>query len=124
MPDYEASVERQIREAMDRGEFDDLPGSGRKLDLGADEGPSWWAKRKLDEVRQRERLIEAAQAIDKERDGLWALADEEEVRVEVARLNLQIEELNATLPPEERLEKLDPGEALRAWRLMYRMRAP
>lgn len=124
MPDYEASVERQIREAMDRGEFDDLPGAGRKLDLGADEGASWWAKRKLDEVRQRERLIEAARAIDNERDSLWALADQQSVRAEVARLNLQIEALNATLPPDEQLEKLDPVEALRTWRLMFRMRAP
>lgn len=124
MPDYEASVEKQIREAMERGEFDDLPGAGRKLDLGSDEGASWWAKRKLDEVRARERLIEAAQTLDKQRDGLWTLADEEKVRAEVARLNHEIDELNSTLPSEERVQKLDPGEALRAWRLMYRMRAP
>lgn len=124
MPDYEASVERQIREAMDRGEFDDLPGAGRKLDLGGDEGASWWAKRKLDEERQRERLIEAARELDNQRDGLWALTDKEKVRAEVARLNHEIEELNSTLPHEEQVQKLDPGEALRAWRLMYRMRAP
>jgi len=29
------SVEEQIREAMERGEFDDLPGKGRPLDLDA-----------------------------------------------------------------------------------------
>ncbi|HEV2764210.1 MAG TPA: DUF1992 domain-containing protein [Pyrinomonadaceae bacterium] len=29
------SVEEQIREAMERGEFDDLPGKGKPLDLDA-----------------------------------------------------------------------------------------
>src|SRR3712207_2155471 len=29
------SVEEQIREAMERGEFDDLPGRGKPLDLDA-----------------------------------------------------------------------------------------
>jgi DnaJ family protein C protein 28 len=31
--DWENSVERQLREAQERGEFDDLPGRGRPLDL-------------------------------------------------------------------------------------------
>jgi DnaJ family protein C protein 28 len=31
--DWESTVERQIREAMERGEFDNLPGKGKPLDL-------------------------------------------------------------------------------------------
>ena len=31
----ESAIEKQIREAMDRGEFDNLPGSGKPLDLEA-----------------------------------------------------------------------------------------
>ncbi len=31
--DWESWVDRQIREAQERGEFDDLPGKGRPLDL-------------------------------------------------------------------------------------------
>jgi len=39
-------VERQIHEAMEWGEFDDLPGAGRPIpDLGAGYDPAWWAKR-------------------------------------------------------------------------------
>jgi len=31
--DWESEIERQIREAMERGEFDNLPGKGKPLDL-------------------------------------------------------------------------------------------
>jgi hypothetical protein len=40
---YESWVDKQIREAQERGEFDDLPGAGEPLKLtGAD--PDWWVK--------------------------------------------------------------------------------
>lgn len=31
----ESAIEQKIREAMERGEFDDLPGTGKPLDLNA-----------------------------------------------------------------------------------------
>jgi hypothetical protein len=42
----ESLVERQIREARERGDFDDLPGRGRPLDL-SDTDELWWVRRKL-----------------------------------------------------------------------------
>ena len=39
----ESIAERKIREAMERGEFDDLPGQGKPLKLG-DRDPNWWVK--------------------------------------------------------------------------------
>ncbi len=48
LAEWEDSVERQIREAIERGEFDNLPGAGKPL-AGLD-GPrdeEWWAKEKL-----------------------------------------------------------------------------
>ncbi len=36
LPSYETLIERRIREAQARGEFDDLPGAGRPLDLDDD----------------------------------------------------------------------------------------
>ncbi len=33
LADWESAVEKQIREAMERGEFDHLPGAGKPLDL-------------------------------------------------------------------------------------------
>ena len=46
---WESWVDRQIRESMERGEFDDLPGSGKPL-AGLDEPDDelWWVKRKLE----------------------------------------------------------------------------
>ena len=41
---FETPVERAIREATERGEFDDLPGAGRPLDLGRPDDPDWWVK--------------------------------------------------------------------------------
>lgn len=45
---YESWVERQIREATERGEFSDLRGSGKPLALGDPDDPDWWVKRFLD----------------------------------------------------------------------------
>ena len=42
---HERWVERQIREATERGEFDGLPGAGKPLDLGDVDDPDWWVKR-------------------------------------------------------------------------------
>lgn len=45
---YESWVERQIREATERGEFSGLKGSGKPLDLGNPDDPDWWVKRYLE----------------------------------------------------------------------------
>jgi len=38
-------VELQLRQAQERGEFDDLPGFGKPLtNLGSDHDPDWWLK--------------------------------------------------------------------------------
>ncbi|MGW5241242.1 DnaJ family domain-containing protein [Monashia sp. NPDC004114] len=44
-PYWESAVERQIREAQERGDFDDLPGAGKPLDLSDSSDPDWWVKR-------------------------------------------------------------------------------
>ncbi|WP_040158475.1 DnaJ family domain-containing protein [Mobilicoccus massiliensis] len=45
---HESWVERQIREATERGEFDNLPGRGKPLDLHDLDDPEWWTKRFLE----------------------------------------------------------------------------
>jgi hypothetical protein len=46
---YEDWVERQIREAQERGAFDDLPGAGKPIPgLGATHDPDWWIRRKIE----------------------------------------------------------------------------
>jgi hypothetical protein len=47
-PRFEGWLDRQIRQARERGEFDDLPGAGQPLaDLGKPYDEMWWVKRKL-----------------------------------------------------------------------------
>ncbi len=44
----ESWIERRIREAAERGAFDDLPGHGEPIrDLGRHRDEGWWLKRKM-----------------------------------------------------------------------------
>jgi hypothetical protein len=46
--DRAAYVEVAIQQAIRRGEFDDLPGSGKPIpDLGRSHDPDWWIRRKI-----------------------------------------------------------------------------
>ena len=48
-PRWESPVEKAIREALERGEFDDLPGAGKPLtNLGDPDDPLWWVRRKAE----------------------------------------------------------------------------
>lgn len=41
----ESWIDAQIREAQERGEFDNLPGAGKPIEgLGRREDPNWWLK--------------------------------------------------------------------------------
>jgi hypothetical protein len=52
-PSQETWVDRQIREAQERGEFDNLPGAGKPLgDLGDPNDSEWWVRRYI----EREKL--------------------------------------------------------------------
>ncbi len=45
---WESWVERKIRESMERGEFDNLPGQGQPLpDLARPYDELWWLRKKL-----------------------------------------------------------------------------
>jgi hypothetical protein len=49
----ESWVDRQIREAQERGDFDNLPGAGKPLgDLGDPNDSEWWVRRYI----EREKL--------------------------------------------------------------------
>lgn len=44
MSGYESWVDRQIREARERGEFDNLPGAGKPIPGIKRSDPNWWVK--------------------------------------------------------------------------------
>ena len=42
-------VDQQLRIAMERGDFDNLPGAGKPIkDLGSQHDPDWWIKRLIE----------------------------------------------------------------------------
>ncbi|GAB3707946.1 DnaJ family domain-containing protein [Mariniluteicoccus flavus] len=47
-PKFENWIDRQIREAMERGEFDDLPGAGKPLKNLDTSDENWWIRAKLE----------------------------------------------------------------------------
>ena len=68
-------VDQQIRLAMQRGEFDNLPGAGKPIaDLGSQHDPDWWLKKLIERERITGVLPEALQlrkddaALDEELD--------------------------------------------------------
>jgi hypothetical protein len=108
---WESRIDKQIREARERGEFDDLPGTGKPLpDHGQDYDPDWWVKNLL----RRESMPDAP-GLRKEIEALPArlarLTLESSVRDIVADLNNRIRQ-----QPGSGHQMLDVNEAIRAWR--------
>ena len=121
MRDFESSIEKQIREAQDRGEFDDLPGLGKPipgLDRPHDE--LWWLKGLL----QREGLSFLPGTLELRRDVEQALLrvrrapDEATVRRLVRELNETIVTTNRTVtsgPPSD-ISPFDVDDVIAQWR--------
>lgn len=95
MDPYESLVERQIREAQERGEFDNLPGAGKPLRGLESEDPDWWVK----QLVQREGIdltdaMPPALALRKEAAGfphsLLDLRTEESVRAVLEDFNRRV----------------------------------
>lgn len=86
-------VDQQIRVAMERGDFDDLPGAGKPLrDLGSQHDPDWWLKQLVE--RERIAVLPPSLALRKEDaeldDRLDRLAAEREVREAVEDFNERV----------------------------------
>lgn len=70
-------VDQQIRQAMARGDFDDLPGAGKPIkDLGTTHDPDWWLK-KLIEREQITGVLPPALQLRKEDAQLEETLDKE-----------------------------------------------
>jgi hypothetical protein len=94
VPQFETWVERQIREAMERGEFDNLPGAGQPIPgLNGSDDENWWVKGFL----EREKIsppLPTSLALRKEvtqlQETLSDVRDEDAVRAIVRDLNHRI----------------------------------
>ncbi len=122
---FESSVDRQIREAMERGEFDNLPGAGKPLpdDWYRASDESWWITRKMrSEGISTADLVPPPVRLRRERDGiqeaLRVCRTEEQARQVVTDLNRRIDDVNVRRegPPGMLVRKLDVEETIAEWR--------
>ena len=85
-------VDLQIREAMARGDFDNLPGAGKPLkNLGTQHAPNWWVKQLIEREKITGVLPPALQ-LRKDDAELDARLDRHTAESEVRR---ELEEFNA-----------------------------
>ncbi|WP_374457060.1 DUF1992 domain-containing protein [Nocardioides sp.] len=114
-------VDLQVRQAMERGEFDNLPGQGKPIeDLGVEHDPDWWVKKLVE--REHIALLPPALALRKEDAELEARLDaitvEREVRRELEDFNRRVVETRRQLqggPPVVTATR-DVDAELAAWR--------
>lgn len=108
LQNVETWVDQAIRQAERRGDFDDLPGTGKPLrHLEKEQDPDWWVKGLI----EREQLdlsaaMPAALALRRERErfpeSLLGLADEDEVRA-------RLEDFNERVLADRRRPHFGPG---------------
>jgi hypothetical protein len=118
---WESFVDRQIREAQERGAFDDLPGAGKPIaDLGQPYDELWWIKRKLkrEGVSVTPPTIAIRRAVEEAREQAMAARSEDEVREIVAAVNARVREVNrtATKGPASSVMPLDVERVVDDWR--------
>ncbi|MEV4896019.1 DUF1992 domain-containing protein [Nonomuraea sp. NPDC055795] len=119
---FESWIDRQIREAAERGEFDDLPGTGKPIPgAGRPQDDNWWIKNKLAEEGLSMPLPPSL-ALRKEADEVLELAlnagSEGEVRDLVQGINEKINKAikrGAAGPPVD-LFPFNVERVVRRWR--------
>jgi len=123
----ESWVERQIREATERGEFDNLPGAGKPLAfLDQPQDDDWWVKGLLErEHVDAAALLPPRLALRKEREKLPARVlrerNEQGVRDLVEDFNARVREcwLRPADGPVVVVRTLDVGEMVAHWRVHH-----
>ena len=116
-------VDHQLRVAMERGDFDDLPGAGKPL---PPHDEMTWVRRLVErEGLSADPLLPPTIRLRKELDRLpqtlAELRTEAEVRAEVAELNRRVvAAIRAPVGPPVRLGPVDVESALARWRELRR----
>ncbi|MFE9634979.1 DUF1992 domain-containing protein [Streptomyces sp. NPDC006463] len=119
--DVESWVDRQIREAADRGDFENLPGWGKPLaSLDAPYDEMWWIKQKMH--REGFSALPPALALRKEAEDaletVRAARTERQVRAVLTEINEKIRAALRMPPPGPPLgiTEFDVEDVLRTWR--------
>jgi hypothetical protein len=121
---WESWIDRQVREAEQRGEFDDLPGAGRPIpDLDKPLDELWWVKDKL----RREGLTYMAPSVALRKEATDALraamqaTSEAEVREILAVINEKIRDAHrkTIAGPPLMIVPYDVDRVVREWRAQH-----
>ena len=118
---WESWIERQIRESVERGEFDDLPGKGKPLaNIDRPRDEDWWIRDKLrrEDVSHLPPALELRKQVDEAFERIAATPTEAAVREIVADVNQRIRYLNSHLTsgPPSTLMPFDVEEVVTRWR--------
>lgn len=115
-------VERQIRQAQERGEMDNLPGAGKPLPNRPGGAMEWVAQKLREENHDTAVLLPPSLALPKEvaalPERLAKVRTEREVRAIVADLNVRIAAVhrNPQNGPPLRQGPLNADEVVHRWR--------
>jgi hypothetical protein len=118
---FETWIDRQIREASERGEFDNLPGAGKPIPgVGGPDDEMWWVK----QLMRRENLshLPPSLALRKEAEDVLASVpaakSESAVREMITKLNEKIAAAIRTPAdgPPLNLMPLDADKVIESWR--------
>ncbi|MEV5087265.1 DnaJ family domain-containing protein [Streptomyces griseoincarnatus] len=120
--DFESWVDKQIRDADARGEFERLEGAGRPLppEVESTYDELWWVKRKM--AREGMSVLPPALALRKEAEdaleAALAAPSERFVRKILADVNAKISDMMFKPPPGPPLGKkpYDVEDVVRRWR--------
>ena len=120
---YESSIDRQLREAQERGDFDNLGGTGKPLTgYGQEYEEDWWVKDWLRREGATGAVIPRTLALRRESEDLGDIVDrlrtEAEVRDRVAEINERIHHANVGRMdgPAVLLRPLDADAVVAGWR--------
>ena len=122
MPGFESWIDRQIREAQERGEFDNLPGAGKPIPgLNGRDEEDWWVKSLLERENLRPPLPGSLMLRREAEDIEQTVADlrrEEQVREVVEDLNARIIDARrrGIDGPPILVRTVDVERVVRAWR--------
>lgn len=123
---WESLAERRLREAIEAGQFKDLPGFGRPIpDIDEVWDENSWVRKKLqrEEIRALPPILEARLRIERFQAELTSMATESEVQKRLAALNdfVRAAHFSHIAGPADGVRPLDEAEVLREWR---KTRAP
>ena len=118
---WESWIERKIRESMERGEFDNLPGHGQPIpDLARPYDELWWLRKKLrdEKLSIDPPALVLRRELDETRARIAAASTDAEVRRLVAAINERIVYVNShiTFGPPSDIVPLDVDRVVAEWR--------